>query len=165
MFLNLILLERVRARFLLREFAPFLVIIQLREKCVSEVLVITYLLFVRMESRARASPEQFAALLEFMESHGDITRPQTLMKLYWILFHLILYKQHHQHLPLLLHCHLPLANFDALYHQRHRRHLALHPRRCHQRCLLPRPSRGGLRSGDDIGQAHRLRRRHPPPHQ
>ncbi|CAB3252713.1 unnamed protein product [Arctia plantaginis] len=89
----------------------------------------------------------------------------TLMKLCWILFHLILYKQHHQHLPLLLHCHLPLANFDALYHQRHHRHLALHPRRCHQRCLLPRPRRGGLRSGDDIGQAHRLRRRHPPPHQ
>ncbi|XP_026725056.1 uncharacterized protein LOC113491998 isoform X3 [Trichoplusia ni] len=29
-----------------------------------------------MESRARASPEQFSAILEFMESHGDISWPQ-----------------------------------------------------------------------------------------
>ncbi|XP_047534994.1 uncharacterized protein LOC125069518 [Vanessa atalanta] len=29
-----------------------------------------------MEYKSRASPEQFAILLEFMESYGDITRPQ-----------------------------------------------------------------------------------------
>ncbi|CAG5059824.1 unnamed protein product [Parnassius apollo] len=31
---------------------------------------------VEAEPRSRASPEQFAALCEFMECHGDITRPQ-----------------------------------------------------------------------------------------
>ncbi|XP_047539543.1 uncharacterized protein LOC125072951 [Vanessa atalanta] len=29
-----------------------------------------------MKYKSRASPEQFATLLEFMESYGDITRPQ-----------------------------------------------------------------------------------------
>ncbi|XP_050558751.1 myb/SANT-like DNA-binding domain-containing protein 4 isoform X1 [Spodoptera frugiperda] len=29
-----------------------------------------------MESRLRASPEQFSLLIEFMESHGDLSRPQ-----------------------------------------------------------------------------------------
>ncbi|XP_047541812.1 uncharacterized protein LOC125074527 [Vanessa atalanta] len=32
--------------------------------------------FYRMKYKSQASPEQFATLLEFMESYGDITRPQ-----------------------------------------------------------------------------------------